>query len=72
MLEHRGTTVVIDPVGITGPRELDVANAALQHDWGEDSSGRIRRLADLTGTDQAFALAFAQFSAMYAALAPRH
>jgi streptomycin 6-kinase len=72
ILEHRGTIVVIDPVGIAGPRELDVANAALQHDWGEDSSARIRRLADLTGTDQAFAVAFGQFSAMYAALAPRY
>jgi streptomycin 6-kinase len=72
VLEHRGTIVVIDPVGIAGPRELDVANAALQHDWGEDSSARIRRLADLTGTDQAFAVAFGQFSAMYAALAPRY
>jgi len=72
ILEHRGTIVVIDPVGIAGPRELDVANAALQHNWGEDSSARIRRLADLTGTDQAFALAFGQFSAMYAALAPRY
>ncbi len=72
ILEHRGTSVVIDPVGIVGPRELDVANAALQNDWGENSSGRIRRLADLTGTDQAFALAFGQFSATYAALAPRY
>ena len=71
ILEHRGTVVVIDPAGIAGPRELDIANAALQHNWGEDSSARIRRLADLTGTDQAFALAFGQFSAMYAALAPR-
>jgi len=72
ILEHRGTIVVIDPVGIVGPRELDVANAALQNDWGEDSSARIRRLADLTGTDQAFAVSFGQLSAMYAALAPRH
>ena len=72
ILEHRGTVVVIDPAGIAGPRELDVANAALQHNWGEDSSARIRRLADLTGTDQAFALTFGQFSAMYAALAPRY
>jgi streptomycin 6-kinase len=72
ILEHRGTTLVIDPVGIAGPRELDVANAALQNNWGEDSSARIRRLADLTGTDQAFAIAFGQFSAMYAALAPRY
>ena len=72
LLEHRGTIVVIDPVGIAGPRELDVANAALQHNWGEDSSARIRRLADLTGTDPAFALAFGQFSAVYAALAPRY
>lgn len=29
ILEHRGTTAVIDPIGIAGPRELDVANAAL-------------------------------------------
>jgi streptomycin 6-kinase len=72
ILEHRGTIVVIDPVGVAGPRELDVANAALQHNWGEDSSARIRRLADLTGTDQAFAIAFGQFSAMYAALAPKY
>jgi streptomycin 6-kinase len=72
ILEHRGTIVVIDPVGIAGPRELDVANAALQHNWGEDSSARIRRLAALTGTDEAFAIAFGQFSAMYAALAPRY
>jgi streptomycin 6-kinase len=72
ILEHRGTIVVIDPVGIVGPRELDVANAALQNNWGEDSSARIRRLADLTGTDQAFAVAFGQFSAVYAALAPRY
>ena len=72
ILEHRGTIAVIDPVGIAGPRELDVANAALQHNWGEDSSARIRRLADLTGTDPAFAVAFGQFSAVYAALAPRY
>ena len=72
ILEHRGAIAVIDPIGIAGPRELDVANAALEHNWGEDSSARIRRLADLTGTDQAFALAFGQFSAVYAALAPRH
>ena len=37
ILEHLGTIVVIDPVGIAGPRELDVANAALQNNWGEDS-----------------------------------
>lgn len=72
ILEHRGAIAVIDPIGIAGPRELDVANAALQHNWGEDSSARIKRLADLTGTDQAFAVAFGQFSAMYAALAPRY
>lgn len=72
ILEHRGRIVVIDPVGIAGPRELDVANAALQHNWGEDSTARIRRLADLTGTDQAFAVAFGRFSALYAALAPRY
>jgi streptomycin 6-kinase len=72
ILEDRGTIVVIDPVGIAGPRELDVANAALYNNWGEDSSARIRRLADLTGTDQAFAVAFGQFSAVYAALAPRY
>jgi len=72
ILEHRGTIVVIDPVGIAGPRELDVANAALQNNWGEDSSARIRRLAGLTNTDQGFAIAFGQFSAMYAALAPRY
>jgi streptomycin 6-kinase len=72
ILEHRGTIAVIDPVGIAGPRELDVANAALHNNWGEDVSARIRRLADLTGTDQAFALAFGQLSAMYAALAPGH
>jgi streptomycin 6-kinase len=72
ILEHRGTIVVIDPVGIAGPRELDVSNAALQHNWGEDSSARIKRLADLTGTDPAFAVAFGQFSATYASLAPRY
>jgi streptomycin 6-kinase len=72
ILEHRGAIAVIDPIGIAGPRELDVANAALQHNWGEDSSARIRRLADLTGTDQAFAIAFGHFSATYAALAPRY
>jgi hypothetical protein len=27
---------VIDPVGIAGPRELDVANAALFNLWGEE------------------------------------
>ena len=72
ILEHRGRIVVIDPVGIAGPRELDVANAALQNNSGEESSARIRRLADLTGTDPAFAVAFGPFSAMYAALAPRY
>jgi streptomycin 6-kinase len=70
ILDHRGTIVVIDPVGIAGPREFDVANAALNNNWGEDAHARIRRLADLTGTDEAFAVAFAQFSAIYAALAP--
>jgi hypothetical protein len=60
ILEHRGTSAVIDPVGIAGPRELDVASAALYNDWGEESSARIRRLAKLTGTDPAFALRFGQ------------
>jgi streptomycin 6-kinase len=72
ILEHRGAIAVIDPVGIKGPRELDVANAALRNDWGEAPAARIRRLANLTGTDPAFALGFGQLSAIYAALAPRH
>jgi streptomycin 6-kinase len=72
ILEHRGASAVIDPVGIAGPRELDVASAALYNNWGEESSARIRRLANLTGTDPAFALRFGQLSAMYAALAPRY
>ena len=72
ILEHRGAIAVIDPVGIVGPRELDVANAALRHNWGEESGARIRRLAELTGTDCGFALGFGQLTAMYAALAPRH
>ena len=72
ILEHHGAIAVIDPVGISGPRELDVANAALHNDWGEDAAARIRRLAGLTGTDPAFALALGQLSAMYAALAPRY
>jgi streptomycin 6-kinase len=72
ILEHRGASAVIDPVGIVGPRELDVANAALYNNWGEESSARIRRLAKLTGTDPAFALRFGQLSAMYASLAPRY
>jgi streptomycin 6-kinase len=72
ILEHRGAIAVIDPVGISGPRELDVANAALGNNWGEEAAGRIRRLAKLTGTDPAFALGFGQLSATYAALAPRH
>ena len=29
ILEHRGASAVIAPVGIVGPRELDVPNAAL-------------------------------------------
>ena len=69
VLRHRGASVVIDPLGIAGPREFDVATAALYNNWGEDSSARITRLAKLTGTDAAFALRFGQFSAMYAALA---
>lgn len=72
ILEHHGAIAVIDPVGISGPRELDVANAALCNDWGEKPEARIRRLAALTGTDPALALAFGQLSAMYAALAPRY
>jgi streptomycin 6-kinase len=72
ILEHQGAVAVIDPVGISGPRELDVANAALHNNWGEESAARIRRLAALTGTDSAFALALGQLSAMYAALAPRY
>ena len=72
ILEHRGASAVIDPVGIAGPRELDVANAALYNNWGEEPSARIRRLAELTGTDPAFALRFGQLSAIYAALATRH
>jgi streptomycin 6-kinase len=71
ILEHRGASAVIDPIGIAGPRELDVANSALYNNWGEESSARIRRLAKLTGTDPVFALRFGQLSAMYAALAPR-
>jgi len=72
ILEHRGTSRVIDPVGIAGPRELDVARAGLYNNWGEEPSARIRRLAELTGTDPMFALRFGQMSAMYAALAPRY
>jgi streptomycin 6-kinase len=72
ILHHRGATAVIDPVGIAGPRELDVANAALHNDWGEEPTARITRLAKLTGTDPAFAVRFGQLSAMYAALAPRY
>jgi streptomycin 6-kinase len=71
ILAHRGASAVIDPVGIAGPREPDVANAALYNNWGEEPSARIRRLADLTGTDPAFALRFGQLSAVYAALATR-
>jgi streptomycin 6-kinase len=72
ILEHRGAIAVIDPVGIAGPRELDVANAALGNNWGEEPAARIRRLAELTATDVGFALGLGQLSAMYAALAPRH
>jgi hypothetical protein len=71
ILEHRGASAVIDPVGIAGPREPDVANAALYNNWGEEPSARIRRLAELTGTDPAFALRFGQLSEIYAALATR-
>jgi streptomycin 6-kinase len=71
VLRHRGSSVVIDPLGIAGPREFDVATAALYNNWGEDSSARITRLAKLTGTDPGLALRFGQFSAMYAALAQR-
>ena len=72
VLRHRGASVVIDPLGIVGPREFDVATAALYNNWGEDSSARITRLAKLTGTDPALAVRVGQFSAMYAALAQRH
>ena len=72
ILQHQGAIAVIDPVGISGPREPDVANAALHNNWGEEPAARIRRLAALTGTDPAFALALGQLSAMYAALAPRY
>jgi streptomycin 6-kinase len=68
ILKHRGSSAVIDPIGIAGPRELDVANAALYNDWGEDSSARIKRLSKLTRTDPAFALRFGQLSAIYANL----
>jgi streptomycin 6-kinase len=71
ILERRGASAVIDPVGIAGPRELDVASAALHNNWGEEPSARITRLAELTGTDPAFALRFGQLSAIYAALATR-
>jgi streptomycin 6-kinase len=71
ILEHRGASAVIDPIGVAGPRELDVASAALHNNWGEETSARIRRLAELTGTDPAFALRFGQLSAIYAALATR-
>ena len=60
------------PDGIAGPRELDVANAALYNDWGEESSARITRLARLTRTDPAFALRFGQLSAMYSTLVHRY
>src|SRR3984885_4248590 len=72
ILEHHGAVAVIDPVGISGPREMDVANAALHNNWGEEPAARIRRLAGLTGTDPAFALALGQLGAIYAALAPRY
>jgi streptomycin 6-kinase len=70
ILEHNGAIAVIDPVGISGPREMDVANAALYNNWGEEPAARIRRLAGLTRTDPDFALAFGQLSAIYAARAP--
>ncbi len=72
ILKHRGVHAVIDPIGIVGPRELDVANAALYNNWGEESAARITRLAKLTGTDPAFALRFGQLSAMYTALVHRY
>jgi len=72
ILKHRGTHAVIDPIGLVGPRELDVASAALYNNWGEESAARITRLAKLTGTDSAFALRFGQLSAMYTALAQRY
>lgn len=72
ILYHRGSTAVIDPIGIAGPRELDVATAALYNDWGEEPTARITRLAKLTATDPALALRFGQLSAMYAALAQRY
>jgi streptomycin 6-kinase len=72
IVQHYGASAVIDPVGIAGPRELDVANAALHNNWGEECSARIARLAALTGTDPTFALHFGQLTATYAALAPRY
>lgn len=72
ILQHRGASAVIDPIGLTGPRELDVATAALYNDWGEEPSARITRLAKLTGADPALAVRFGQLSAMYAALANRY
>lgn len=71
ILQHRGASAVIDPVGIAEPRELDVANAALYNNWREEPSARITRLATLTGPDPAFARRFGQLSAIYAALATR-
>ncbi|MGA2925135.1 MAG: phosphotransferase [Solirubrobacteraceae bacterium] len=72
ILRHGGASAVIDPIGMTGPRELDVANAALYNDWGEEPSARIARLAKLTGTDPMLALRFGQLTAMYAALIHRY
>jgi streptomycin 6-kinase len=71
ILSHRGAHAVIDPLGIVGPRELDVATAALYNNWGAESSARITRLAKLTGTDPTFALRFAQLTALYARLVHR-
>jgi hypothetical protein len=64
---------VIDPIGVAGPRELEVANAALYNNWGEgtlspnQAAGGVGRQ-----TDPAFALRFGQVTAMYAAFAPGH
>jgi streptomycin 6-kinase len=72
ILNDRGAHAVIDPIGIVGPRELDVATAALYNNWGAEASARITCLAKLTGTDPVFALRFGQLTAMYAALVHHH
>jgi streptomycin 6-kinase len=70
VLDHHGRPTVIDPFGVIGPAELDVANCAVNFAAaGDDLRASVTDLAVSTGADVTLSVTFAR---MYALLEAVH